>query len=145
MKCTTVIDAGREEEVVLYLHRENGLSDKIRTLLAQNEVGLIGYAERTVVKLDAEDIFCFTIEDCRVLARTQTESFRLKQRLYELEELFGKDFVKINQSCMVNVRQIARFDATIGGALMVTLKNGYRDYVSRRQLKEVKERIGFTR
>ena len=32
---------------------------------------------------------------------------------------------------------------TLGGSLTVVLKNGYRDYVSRRQLKAVKERMGL--
>ena len=52
-------------------------------------------------------------------------------------------FVRINQSCLGNVRRIARFDASIGGSLMVTFENGHRDYVSRRQLKTVKERMGM--
>ena len=57
--------------------------------------------------------------------------------------LDGSDFVKLNQSCIVNIKKIECFDASLGGALKVTLKNGYRDYVSRRQLKAVKERLGL--
>ena len=64
-------------------------------------------------------------------------------RLYQLEELLDASFVKINQSSIVNVKKIERFEASIGGALLVILQNGHRDYVSRRQVKAVKERIGF--
>jgi len=38
---------------------------------------------------------------------------------------------------------IKKFDVSFGGALTVIFKNGYTDYVSRRQMKIVKERIGF--
>jgi DNA-binding LytR/AlgR family response regulator len=63
--------------------------------------------------------------------------------MYTVEEQLGGRFVKINQSCTVNVDKIERFDVSIGGALRVTLKNGFRDHVSRRQLKAVKERMGI--
>ena len=59
------------------------------------------------------------------------------------EEKVDKNFVRLNQSCLGNIRKIAHFDASIGGTLMVTFQNAHRDYVSRRQLKTVKERIGF--
>jgi len=74
-----------------------------------------------------------------------TKTFRLNHRLYQLEERLGTRFLKINQSCLANIQQIQRFDASLAGALLVIFKNGYRDYVSRRQLKTVKERMGFHR
>ena len=55
----------------------------------------------------------------------------------------GTDFIKINQSCIANIRQIQRFDTSFSGTLRVIFKNGYTDYVSRRQLKAVKERLGL--
>ena len=67
-----------------------------------------------------------------------------KKRLYKIEEMLeDDDFIKINQSCIVNIKMIESFDASIGGALMIKLKNGYRDYISRRQIKAVKERLGL--
>ena len=78
-----------------------------------------------------------------MLALTECDRLQLKMRLYQLEEKFSDRFVKINQSCLVNMDKIARFDASIGGALMVTLKNGYKDYISRRQVKAVKDRVGL--
>ena len=64
-------------------------------------------------------------------------------RLYQLEELLPSDFLKINQSCLVNIEKIKRFDSSIGASLRVMLDDGDRDYVSRRQLKTVKERLGL--
>jgi DNA-binding LytR/AlgR family response regulator len=66
----------------------------------------------------------------------------VKLRLYQLEERLDKCFIKINQSCIANVRQISKVEATFSGALSVVFKNGYRDYISRRNLKKVKERLG---
>jgi len=143
MKYSIIIDAEREEEIVIYAHSRGELVDKIEKLVLEANEGLWGYDKNDIVKLDSSDIYCFIVEDGRVYAMTEKEKFLLKTRLYSLEESYPHDFVKINQSCLVNVEKIERFSSSIGGSLMVSLKNGYSDYISRRQLKNVKERIGF--
>ena len=142
MKYRLIIEPDREEEIVIYAKRRNELVDKIEALLNADEE-LVGYLEQSIIRLNREDIYCVMVEDSKVYAQTEKEKYLLKLRLYQLEERFSEDFLKINQSCLVNVSKIRRFDSSIGGSLMVVLKNGYRDYVSRRQLKTVKERIGF--
>ena len=85
----------------------------------------------------------FTVEDNRVFAETVGGKYRLRHRLREIEEKMPADFIKINQSCLANINMIERFDASVSGSLLVKLKNGSTDYVSRRQLKTVKERFGL--
>ena len=96
-----------------------------------------------MVKLSLQEIYCFTIEGKKLYALTENEKLLIKQRLYQIEELTDNDFLKINQSTIINIRKIKRFDTSLSGSLLVVLKNGYKDYVSRRQLKFVKERIGL--
>ena len=67
----------------------------------------------------------------------------MKKRLYELNEMLKDSFVYINQGCLANLKMIDHFDASISGNLIVITKSGYKDYVSRRQIKNVKERIGI--
>lgn len=142
MKCKTVVDPNREEEVIVYVHQRSKLSDDIEEYVTGYSSELIGYLDKSAVKLNQQDIFCIVVENNKIFALTENEKFRLKQRLYTLEEILIKDFVKINQSCIVNIKKIKKFDASFSGALSLTLKNGYKDYVSRRQLKFVKERMG---
>ena len=61
----------------------------------------------------------------------------------DMEKKLPENFVKINQSCIANIDKINRFDASFSGTLKLIFKNSYTDYVSRRQLKTVKERIGI--
>ena len=143
MKCTVIVDPTCEEEIVIRVRARDALTEQIEDLVKESNTELIGYGEGNMVILRPEDIYCCTVEDGRVLAHTQTGVLSLKQRLYALEELLGNRFVRINQSCLVNTAQIQRFDASFAGALTVTLKNGYRDYISRRQVKKVKERMGL--
>lgn len=143
MKLTLHIDPAREEEVVVYAHEHHGTVQAIEALLAEREELLIGYNGREAVRLHPQQVCCFTVERERVVAVTPTERLQMRCRLYQLEERLGTDFVRINQSCLVNVHSIQRFGATVGGALTVMLTGGYQDYVSRRQLKTVKERLGL--
>ena len=143
MKFTVIIDEKKEEEIVLYLKEHKPLEERIKSILDSHEAELIGYDERGAVRLDTESVSCFSVELGRTVAVIGKKRYRIDKRLYELSEILDDSFIKINQSCIANVRMIERFDASLGGSLIVIFKDGNRDYVSRRQLKSVKERIGF--
>ena len=143
MKVTTIIDPSREEEVVIYAHQESALVKEIERIAGDAPIELIGYQEKTATPLDMEAVCCFTVQNGKVYAQTHSGVFELKCRLYQLEEMLPRYFIKINQSCVANIRQIQRFDTAFSGTLRVIFKNGYIDYVSRRRLKSVKERMGL--
>ena len=144
MKYTIIIDKNREEEVIVYAKEKSALTDEIERLVSNNTLDLIGYDKNGEgVKLTADEVYCFTVEDNKIFAITEKDRLRLKCRLYQLEEFLPENFVKINQSCVANIRKIARFDTSVSGTLMIKFKNGYKDYVSRRQMKAVKERLGL--
>ena len=145
MKITTVIDETREEEIFIRLSSPSDLPDRIRALLGE-ETELVGYYEDEIVKLSLSDIYCFYIESAKLYASVATRRYLLKDRLCNIESLLeNTPFLKINQSCIINPDKIEKFKVSIGGALIVLLKNGHSDYVSRRQLKAVKERLGLSK
>ena len=143
MKYQTIVDKEREEEVLIYVHQKNEASQKIDAFVRGLSTELYGYRDKISVRLSPSEIQCVTIQDGKSFAMTQDETYQLKERLYMLEDVLGDSFLKINQSCIANIHKIKKFDATFSGALLVIFQNGYRDYVSRRRLKAVKERIGF--
>lgn len=138
MKCTIMIDKNREEEVIVYAHEHSALTQQIEQLVS---VDWIGYEGQTATRLSLADVVCFVVESNRVYAMTTQKKWLIKQRLYQIEEQLPEHFVRINQSCLANIRQIERFEVSFGAALTVIFRNGCRDYVSRRQLKTVKERL----
>ena len=142
MKLEIITDKDCEEKIVIYQHNENPLTEKIKQFLEETEE-IIGYKEKEILKLNPYDIFCITVIENKVCAVCNDETYQLKERLYTLEEKLPKVFVKINQSCIANIEKIERFDASISGTLKLTFKNGWTDYVSRRQLKSIKERLGI--
>ena len=143
MKFKLIIDETEEERVIVYAHAKTPLIEDIKALVEEKESELVGYTNEEALCLSTKDIFCFTIIENRLYALTENEKLLIKQRLYQIQDTLGEDFIKINQSTIVNRKKIDRFATSIGGALMVKLKNGYKDYVSRRQLKIVKEKMGI--
>lgn len=143
MKFRFFIDKSRDEEVIVYAHEKTKLVEDIENLVTENNFDLIGYVDREAVKLDLADVYCFTVENNKIYALCEQEKFLIKNRLYQLEEKLTENFIKINQSCIANVRKIRKFDASFSGTLTVIFKNGYKDFVSRRNVKNVKERLGL--
>ncbi len=142
MKFRLIIDKNREEEVIVYSHNETKLTDDIKRIVESNAKEFVGYIEREAYKFGLSEVYCFVAQENNVYAITAENKFRLKMRLYQIEEMLDDNFIKINQSCIINVRQIKKFDSSFSGVLKVVLKNGCSDYVSRRNIKNVKERLG---
>ena len=144
MKYSIIIDKDRDEEVIIYAKERSELVEHLEALLAEQKSDVIvGVSGNDTAMLNVSDIICFTVTDGATYALTEKGKYKTKMRLYQAEQDFGCEFLKINQSCLVRISAIERFSASIGGALKVHLKSGYTDYVSRRQMKNVKERIGF--
>ncbi len=141
MDIKVIIDKTKGEEILIYAHEKSELVAEIERLVAESNFELLGYKDSEVKKLNLLSVNCFIVENNKVYALTE-EKLQIKARLYQVEDLLDENFVKINQSCIANIRQIEKVQATFSGALSVVFKNGYKDYISRRKLKNVKERLG---
>ena len=143
MKCEIIIDSNCEEKIVVYAKQESPLTEEIKRLVEENPAELLGYKDSQITKLNPTDIHCISVIKNKIYAICDKEQYLLKERLYTLEEKLPESFVKINQSCLANIKKMEKFDTTISGTLKILFKNGHTDYVSRRQLKTIKERIGI--
>ncbi len=143
MKCTVILDKTRDEEILIYAHQRNELICEIERMSVGSTSQITGYLRGDIVKLNIKDIYCFTVENSKVYAICKDEKYLLKLRLYNIEDILDKDFIKINQSSIANINKIQKFDASISGTLKVIFENGHTDYVSRRNIRSIKERIGL--
>lgn len=143
MKCEIIIDPLQEEKVVVYAKEKSTLTEEIQRITEQYSTSLFGYKDSEIIKLNLSDIVCVSVIGNRVYAICDNEQYLLKERLYTLEEKLPENFVKINQSCLANIKKMERFDTSISGTLKIRFRNGHIDYVSRRQLKLIKERLGI--
>jgi len=74
---------------------------------------------------------------------TKKEEFRTRKRLYEVLDQLGSGFMQISKSCAVNFSYIQSVEAGFGGSLLLKMKNGLSDYVSRKYLPDLKNYLGL--
>lgn len=141
MKCTVIISDEREE-IVIYTKQRDALVEKIEAIVENSGSELVGLDERgESVVVSAAEVTAFTVIDGCVWAILDTGRLKMRTRLYELEASLSKSFVRINKSALINIEKIRSFSTGFGCSLEVNFKNGYKDYVSRRQIKTLKERL----
>lgn len=143
MKYKLIIDETKDEELIITCHHKREVFDQIEQLITNMDAQLIGYENEDIVILNYDDVVCFISDNNKVFALVGKHKYLIKKRLYQIEEQLDLNYVRINQSCIANIKQISKFSASFNGFLQVHFKNGYSDYVSRRELKNVKERIGI--
>ena len=91
---------------------------------------------------DTTDIECITVIDGKTYAiDTHNQRYRLKRRLYELEEELPGCFIRINKSALANEKRLERFTASFNGAVDAVFQCGYTEYVSRRCFAKIRRRF----
>lgn len=144
MRFRVEIDPEGEEEILATVRRRTGLIDQIEALILKEagEDRILGYTEDDWKELRFGDIECVMVQGDKTYAiDTGGERYRLKARLYEVERKLPDSFFRINKSALANRERIQRFSVSFNGAVDVVFRCGYRDYVSRRCLRTIKERM----
>ena len=106
MKCRVILDKTREEEILIYAHQRNELINEIERMCQNNKKQLVGYLRGDIIKLDICDVYCFALQGGRLYAICENERYLIKSRLYNVEEMLDKNFIKINQSSIANINKI---------------------------------------
>lgn len=95
------------------------------------------------VALRPDEIFMVRVEGERTAVYSRNNVFRWNKRLYEAEAFLGSDFMRISKSTIVNLHHLDYAEASLGGLMLLVLKNGCKDYVSRKYLPDFKKHLGI--
>jgi len=96
--------------------------------------------------LKPDDVHYFHTENDHVIAVTATDSFILKEKLYELEAMLNSNkFIRLSKSVIANLHELSRFEASFNGTLCVYFKSGKKEYVSRTYVPVIKEALKLNR
>ena len=94
--------------------------------------------------LNQQEIIRIYTQSGKVLAATVSGEYTLRFRLYELEaRLDPKNFVRISNSEIINLKKVKGFDLSLAGNIRVTLTDGVVTYVSRRYISKIKKLLGI--
>ncbi len=142
MKFNLIIDKEKDEEIVATVHSRTALIDELETLISRHTDRIAGYTEDDIKMLAVSEIECVTVLDGKTYAiDSKNYRYRLKQRLYELEQQLPANFIRINKSTLANENALDRFSVTYAGSVDAVFKCGYTEYVSRRCFAQIKRRL----
>ena len=99
--------------------------------------------EEDIVVLQPKDIFMVRVEDGDTIIYGARNQYRSRKRLYEIAEQLGKQFMQISKTTLINLSYMDSIEPGFSGTLLLKLKNGIKDYVSRKYLPEFKKYLGL--
>ena len=122
-----------------------GATDRLRHQIEEH-LARISEIRSTIENLKHEvHMLSIDVEhECDLLeAIVEDKDYKTKLRMYQVEEMITTSFIKINQGCIANISKINHFKTSFGGSVQVIFNNGHIDYISRRELQNVKRRLGI--
>lgn len=96
-------------------------------------------------KVNVSNVYYFEAVDKKVFAHTKGGNYESRQKLYELEQmLLSRGFVRISKSVLLSVDKVARIKPDVDRTLLVYLTDKSTVRVSRKYVKDFKERLVIT-
>ncbi len=113
-------------------------------VLAEERADLVPAEENDkIVMLHPEEIYLVRVENEKTIIYTAKKQYQSNRRLYELEGMLGRNFMRISKSAIMNLQLLDYAAPGLGGVMVLVLKNGLRDYVSRKYLPDFKRYLGL--
>lgn len=138
------INPEAEEYAELHIHEMNGAMNRLAGYLEQElfrSVILICQQEENICRVPCSEIYLIETVKDRQMVHTGREVYEVKKRLYELEKLLPHNFVRISKSVIMNIERAESYTPMLNGLMKVSMGNSLVAYISRKYLKEVKNRI----
>ena len=105
---------------------------------------LTAYRNDIVKIVNVTDIFRIYTGNQKVYIQTNKGEYVIRYRLYELDEtLDKKQFLRISNSEIVNVKKIRDIDLSIIGKICIRFEDNTQTYVSRRYIPKIKKCLGI--
>lgn len=134
-----------EEEVTIRCRQLNSEVIKLQKLLEQAVVKsnqFVFFKGETEYYLQNEDILFFETDGGMIYAHTVDDVFQTKYKLYELEELLPRTFLRISKSAIVNTDKIYSIHRNLTASSLIAFQHTHKEiYVSRSYYKLLKSKL----
>ena len=149
MKVGINIDRSVEEVEVLITAQEqsrtvNALYEHIVEFDKKSLETLTAYRDDIAKIVNVTDVFRIYMGNQKAYIQTHQGEYAIRYRLYELEAaLDKKQFLRISNSEIVNIKKIRDIDLSIIGRICIRFLNNTQTYVSRRYIPKIKKSLGI--
>lgn len=141
-----------ENEIVIDIKSSHN-SDELQKIvnyiqqLDNKKNSIVGFIDNELYITPTDDILYFYTMDQKCYYKVNNKNYYTKKRLYELEEILNQEqFIRISNSCIINISKIKCFDLNHTGNISIKFMNGDLKDVSKRRIPQItkflKERWG---
>lgn len=131
-ECEVIIRCKTLDEDVLNIQRT---LEKMKSGTNQ----FVLYKDESEYFLNLSELLFFETDGNTVNAHTADDVFKVKYKLYELEEILPRKFVRISKSSIVNSDKIYSIQKNLTASSLIEFKNTHKQiYVSRSYYKLLK-------
>ncbi|MGI6326557.1 MAG: LytTR family DNA-binding domain-containing protein [Saccharofermentanales bacterium] len=139
-----VLPETEEPYAVIYTSEITPEVRRAAELLNMESSGVISVVENErIIVLRPDEIYMVRVENEKTVVYTKAKQYSSGKRLYEFEEILGDGFMRISKSTLANLHYLDYVEPTLGGLMLVVLKNGCKDYISRKYLPSFKKYLGL--
>jgi len=142
-----VTDGSSEDEVIIRCGRVDDNVQKLQAFIqSMTAPKLTFYKDAREYYLPIEDILFFETDGEVIYAHTVNDAFRVKRRLYELEEILPHYFTRAAKGTIVNTMQIYSINRNLTASSQVKFAGTHKQiYVSRHYYSTLKDKMNERR
>jgi len=138
-----ISDGSAEDEVRIRCGRVDGTIQKLQEyILGLSAPKLTFFKGTQEYYLPLEEILFFETDGEQIFAHTPNDAFKVKRRLYELEELLPRSFVRAAKGTIVNTQRIYAINRNLTSSSKISFTGTHKHiYVSRHYYKALKDKM----
>lgn len=136
------IDKEKSERIIIECYKIDDKVNDIEKFVKSYGTNLEGYLDDKMVAVNLNDIFYLESVDNHVYAYMEKEIYEIRRKLYEFEDQFDTyGFFRCAKQTIINLMKIDTIKPSLGGRFEAVLKNGETVVISRKYVKEMKNKL----
>lgn len=129
-----------EEHILISCCKVNNEVLEIVDFIKSRDDQLSGYDNSQIYQISLRDIYYFEGVDNKVYAYLKNHVYEIKNKLYELEEIYcKKKFFRCSKSILVNLLKVECVKPALNGRFNAKLLNGEQIIISRQYVPDLKK------
>ena len=133
-----------EEPEVLEIrcHKVTDDVQEIISFVKSRQGQISGQKDGQSIEVPVIDVFYAEAVDNRVFIYTAKDSFEVRLKIYELEEMMkGKSFLRVQKGIILNLMKVKSIKPALSGRYTALLKNGEEVVISRKYVADLKSTL----
>lgn len=145
MKIKIELAPDGEEEIVIRCRQVDDRITRMQRFLLEESMAslkLVFYKDDEEYYFPVDDVLFFETSGESVFAHTAKDAYRVRLRLYELEEMLPRHFVRVAKGTILNTRHVYSLQRDLASASLVRFLSSHKQvFVSRRYYKALKQKL----